>query len=116
MIHRDMLRKLMQNGSIRTWILPTNSEGLSECIVQIASNIAIFLISMHFLSLIIKDTAPYSNISPKNYQLWYHRRALLEIRFGGEAGDALLEVARKELDYVDRILDDDSKNYHVSTL
>lgn len=55
------------------------------------------------------------NYSPKNYQLWYHRRALLDIRFGGEAGDALLEVAKKELDYVDKILDDDSKNYHVST-
>jgi hypothetical protein len=52
--------------------------------------------------------------SPKNYQLWYHRRALLEIRFGGEAGDALLEVAKKELDYIDKILEDDSKNYHVS--
>jgi hypothetical protein len=54
--------------------------------------------------------------SPKNYQLWYHRRALLEIRFDREAGDALLKVAKKELDYVDKILDDDSKNYHVSSL
>ncbi len=56
------------------------------------------------------------NCSPKNYQLWYHRRALLEIRFGAEAGEALLKVAKKELDYVDKILDDDSKNYHVSML
>jgi protein farnesyltransferase/geranylgeranyltransferase type-1 subunit alpha len=56
------------------------------------------------------------NFSPKNYQLWYHRRALLEIRFGAEEGDALLKVAKKELDYVAKILNDDSKNYHVSML
>ncbi|EED94535.1 RAB geranylgeranyl transferase [Thalassiosira pseudonana CCMP1335] len=42
--------------------------------------------------------------NPKNYQLWYHRRALLEFRLG---------AAKKELDYVDKILDDDSKNYHA---
>ena len=50
--------------------------------------------------------------SPKNYQLWYHRRALLEFRFIGKCD--VLHVAKKELDYVDKILDDDSKNYHVS--
>ena len=50
--------------------------------------------------------------SPKNYQLWYHRRALLEFRFKGKC-DAQ-HVVKKELDYVDKILDDDSKNYHVS--
>lgn len=48
--------------------------------------------------------------NPKNYQLWYHRRALLEIRF---AGDEKIQVAQKELDYVDNILDDDNKNYHA---
>lgn len=52
--------------------------------------------------------------NPKNYQLWYHRRALLEIRFGKTSQDDGLEASKKELDYVDRILDDDSKNYHVS--
>ena len=51
-------------------------------------------------------------LSPKNYQLWYHRRALLEFRFKGEVD--VLHVAKKELEYVDKILDDDSKNYHVS--
>lgn len=52
--------------------------------------------------------------NPKNYQLWYHRRALLEIRFKNSTGEVRLKVARKELGYVDRILEDDSKNYHVS--
>jgi len=56
--------------------------------------------------------------NPKNYQLWYHRRALLEFRFKGKSvqeadEETLLSVARKELNYVDKILDDDSKNYHA---
>ena len=65
--------------------------------------------------------------NPKNYQLWYHRRALLECRFKAgssngsdssgdhaEVTNEVLEVAKKELEYVDKILGDDSKNYHVS--
>jgi len=52
--------------------------------------------------------------NPKNYQLWYHRRALLEFRFKGDEDETTkVSVARKELEYVDRILDDDSKNYHA---
>mmetsp|Transcript_34634 Transcript_34634/g.63691 ORF Transcript_34634/g.63691 Transcript_34634/m.63691 type:complete len:380 (+) Transcript_34634:86-1225(+) len=58
--------------------------------------------------------------NPKNYQLWYHRRALLEFRFEGksvreseEEAALLLSVAQKELEYVDKILEDDSKNYHA---
>lgn len=62
-----------------------------------------------------------ADYSPKNYQLWYHRRALLEFRFKGQVStctpvgevDETLKVAQKELDYVDKILDDDSKNYHA---
>ena len=52
--------------------------------------------------------------NPKNYQLWYHRRALLEIRFHNASDDDGAEAAQRELSYVDRILEDDSKNYHVS--
>ena len=52
--------------------------------------------------------------NPKNYQLWYHRRALLEIRFKNASDDDRADAAQKELSYVDRILEDDSKNYHVS--
>lgn len=65
--------------------------------------------------------------NPKNYQIWYHRRALLDSRFASAAAAAakkvglqsdgdlesnMFEIATKELEYVDRILDDDSKNYH----
>lgn len=52
--------------------------------------------------------------NPKNYQLWYHRRALLEIRFKNTTDENRVDAAKKELGYVDRILEDDSKNYHVS--
>jgi protein farnesyltransferase/geranylgeranyltransferase type-1 subunit alpha len=51
--------------------------------------------------------------NPKNYQLWYHRRALLEIRFKNATEENGIDAAKKELKYVDRILEDDSKNYHV---
>ena len=52
--------------------------------------------------------------SPKNYQLWYHRRALLEFRFKEGQSEEALQAAKTELEYVDKILGDDSKNYHVS--
>lgn len=45
--------------------------------------------------------------NPKNYQIWYHRRALLE-SFGLSP-----ERARKELDYVATVLEEDAKNYHA---
>ncbi|EJK60952.1 hypothetical protein THAOC_18627 [Thalassiosira oceanica] len=52
--------------------------------------------------------------NPKNYQIWYHRRALLEFRFKTVKPDMdVLSIATKELDYVDRVLCDDSKNYHA---
>lgn len=57
--------------------------------------------------------------SPKNYQLWYHRRALLEFQFDNKKGDNnelllhVVVVANTELRYVDKILNDDSKNYHA---
>jgi len=59
--------------------------------------------------------------NPKNYQLWYHRRALLECLLrvsdgnlpGEESSSGIVKIARKELEYVDKILGDDSKNYHA---
>ncbi len=58
----------------------------------------------------LKFAANLGGTNPKNYQLWYHRRALLEIRFrGGEN----VRAAQKELGYVDKILEDDNKNYHA---
>ena len=60
------------------------------------------------------DTLGGSN--PKNYQIWYHRRALLEPTFNGAAeSDASIETAAiDELGYVAKVLDEDAKNYHVS--
>jgi protein farnesyltransferase/geranylgeranyltransferase type-1 subunit alpha len=47
--------------------------------------------------------------NPKNYQIWYHRRALLE------ACGLEQERARTELEYVANVLQEDAKNYHVSS-
>jgi protein farnesyltransferase/geranylgeranyltransferase type-1 subunit alpha len=44
--------------------------------------------------------------NPKNYQIWYHRRALLE-----EHG--LADFLGSELSYITEVLDEDSKNYHA---
>jgi hypothetical protein len=51
--------------------------------------------------------ARLGNSNPKNYQIWYHCRALLE-SFG------LTSVrAKQELDYVATFLEEDAKNYHA---
>ena len=44
--------------------------------------------------------------NPKNYQIWYHRRALLE-----EHG--IRDFLDSELSYIAEVLDEDSKNYHA---
>ena len=77
-----------------------------------------FICVVVFAKLIHKLTYTFAKtytFSPKNYQLWYHRRALLEFRFSDTKSDVdtQLGVAKTELDYVDNILGDDSKNYHV---
>jgi protein farnesyltransferase/geranylgeranyltransferase type-1 subunit alpha len=41
--------------------------------------------------------------SPKNYQIWYHRRAIVE----------RLQDFSAELEYTSTQLDEDSKNYHA---
>lgn len=62
--------------------------------------------------MVVLFSSSLCTTSPKNYQIWYHRRALLEFRFKGETDD-LRTIALKELSYIDRILCDDSKNYHA---
>lgn len=44
--------------------------------------------------------------NPKNYQIWYHRRALLECV-------SLPDFLQGELDYIHNVLEEDSKNYHA---
>lgn len=58
--------------------------------------------------------------NPKNYQVWYHRRNLLEQSFSDMKsnseieGGSVLELVNEELEYIARVLAEDSKNYHVS--
>lgn len=54
--------------------------------------------------------------NPKNYQIWYHRRALLEPSFekaGAKDDEEVLRAAREELSYVRTVLGEDAKNYHA---
>jgi len=44
--------------------------------------------------------------NPKNYQIWYHRRAMLE-------NCGVHDFADSELDYIATVLEEDSKNYHA---
>ena len=59
-------------------------------------------------------TAQIGGNNPKNYQIWYHRRNLLEYAFSNIKNESL-ELVRKELDYVAGVFEVDGKNYHVST-
>ena len=64
--------------------------------------------------------------NPKNYQVWYHRRSLLEQSFSDMKSDSdsdtgtdteggsVLELVNEELEYIAGVLTEDSKNYHVS--
>jgi len=60
--------------------------------------------------------------NPKNYQVWYHRRSLLEQSFSDMKSDSdsdteggsVLELVNEELEYIAGVLAEDSKNYHVS--
>ena len=49
--------------------------------------------------------------NPKNYQIWYHRRAILEKHAAQQSANA--DVAKKELEYVQGVLQVDGKNYHA---
>lgn len=52
--------------------------------------------------------------NPKNYQVWYHRRSLLEYTFEtSHENDDNIQIARDELKYIEQVLDEDAKNYHV---
>ena len=63
--------------------------------------------------------------NPKNYQIWYHRRSLLEYTFESlknvNREEELPNVETKfgiktaidELEYIASVLEEDAKNYHV---
>ena len=65
--------------------------------------------------------------NPKNYQIWYHRRAILQEYHSSttrqpaataatqDATDVFLSLATKELNYVATVLQADGKNYHAWT-
>ena len=55
--------------------------------------------------------------NPKNYQVWYHRRALLEPILNCDSTEAneesAVSTAKDELEYISTVLSNDGKNYHA---
>ncbi|KAL7558670.1 hypothetical protein ACA910_010043 [Epithemia clementina (nom. ined.)] len=49
----------------------------------------------------LEYTANLGGSNPKNYQIWYHRRTLLD------------KYCTRELSYIDSVLEIDAKNYHA---
>lgn len=51
----------------------------------------------------------------KNYQIWHHRRLLMDHHFPSIASDpeAVAALARSEQEFLTQILAEDTKNYHV---
>ena len=49
--------------------------------------------------------------NPKNYQIWYRRRALLEMHLEHANESLQQDVWESELDYIAEVLEEDSKNY-----
>ena len=64
-----------------------------DCLRKVDSD---FSEEFSFLDSFAKD-------NPKNYQVWYHRRAIVE-----ESGDF-----SRELEFCSKVLDVDAKNYHA---
>jgi protein farnesyltransferase/geranylgeranyltransferase type-1 subunit alpha len=51
--------------------------------------------------------------NPKNYQIWYRRRALLEMHLEHANESLQQDVWESELDYIAEVLEEDSKNYYA---
>ena len=49
--------------------------------------------------------------NPKNYQIWYHRRVLLQDLYPKHS--LKKDFLHSELGYITSVLDEDSKNYHA---
>lgn len=70
----------------------------------------------------LKMAAALGGPNPKNYQIWYHRRALLECLISNkketdatrtELSSRSVDIAERELNYVTAVLEVDAKNYHA---
>ena len=50
----------------------------------------------------------YAEENPKNYQIWHHRRVVVEL-----LGDLTSAAAEHELEFTSNVLHEDNKNYHA---
>ena len=64
------------------------------------------------VELDLEFTGQIGGNNPKNYQIWYHRRNLLEYVFSTIVEDDI-DLVKRELDYIASVFEIDGKNYHV---
>ena len=50
----------------------------------------------------------YAEENPKNYQIWHHRRVIVEL-----LNDYTSNAALHELEFTSNVLHEDNKNYHA---
>jgi len=49
----------------------------------------------------------------KNYQVWHHRRLLLTYIYSKDAATKNPDLLLKELKFIEKVFEEDSKNYHT---
>ena len=49
----------------------------------------------------------------KNYQVWHHRRLLLTYIYSKDSATKSPDLLLKELKFIEKVFDEDSKNYHT---
>ena len=49
----------------------------------------------------------------KNYQVWHHRRLLLTHIYSKDPATQSSDLLLKELDFIEKVFEEDSKNYHT---
>lgn len=77
--------------------------------------------SQNFIAKDLALAAKLGGTNPKNYQVWYHRRNLLEQSFSDIKSESdtdevsrALELMNEEIEYIATVIAEDAKNYHVS--
>lgn len=76
--------------------------------------------SQNFIAKDLALAAKLGGTNPKNYQVWYHRRNLLEQSFSDIKSESdtdevsrALELMNEEIEYIATVIAEDAKNYHA---
>jgi len=102
----DVFRAILRSGEKSERVVR-----LTECLLNMnAANYTVWQYRRDCLTALALDPSQefdfmdrFAESNPKNYQIWYHRRAITE-----RSGDASRELA-----FVNRVFEEDAKNYHA---